>query len=96
MMGNRYRRVYGATHDTVHIRDDNLNRRIRDDVQELNILNETTETLYDFIKKQGYELIRIEEDYDVKWRITTPEEIKGYSGEADIKTYDEYLESIKR
>ena len=93
---DRYRRIYGKTHDTVHIRDEETNRRIIDEVKELNTLNEIIDGLYHFIKEQRNELVRVEDDYGVKWFVTTPEDIVGYVGEADIKTYDEYLESLKK
>lgn len=96
MSGNRYRRVYGATHDTVHIRDDCTNRKIIDEIGELNELNDISVALFKFIKDNNHELIRIEEDYDVKWMVTPPEHLANYSGKADIKTYEEYLDSIRK
>ena len=93
---SRYRRIYGKTHDTVHIRDDETNRKIYDEVNELNELNEIIESMHYFLKEKGYDLIRIDDDIDVRWMVTTPEDVIGYKGEADIKTYEEYIESIRK
>ena len=99
MSDNRYRVIYGETHDTVHILDDETGRKFIGyfgSIDELNMQNKIIETLLNFIKDNGKELIRIEEDYEVNWMVTTFEDIANYSGEADIKTYEEFLESLKR
>lgn len=95
-MSKRYRRVYGKTHDTVHVRDDYCNRKVYDEVDELNTLNEIIEAMHYFIKEEDNKLIRIEDDYGIRWLVVTKEDIVGYSGNADIKTYDEWLESITK
>ena len=95
MSNNRYRRIYGETHDSVHIRDDKTNRKIIEEVKELNELDEIITLLYDAIKKEGKELVRIEDDYEVRWIVTSPEDIAKYEGVEDIKTYEEYLDAIR-
>ena len=95
MSNNRYRRIYGETHDSVHIRDDKTNRKIIEVVNELNELNEIIQALYKSVKKDGNKLIRIEEDYEVRWLVVSPEDIEKYDGVADIKTYEEYLDAIR-
>ena len=48
------------------------------------------------LRKKGNELVRVEDDDGVRWFVTTPEDVVGYTGEATVMTYDEYLESLKR
>jgi len=99
MSDNRYRLVYGETHDSVHISDDETRRRfysLLSAIDELNLQNEIIGAMLHFLKENGNELIRVENNNDVRWVVTTPENIMGYTGEVDIKTYDEYIESIKK
>ena len=99
MKDKRYRLVYGETHDSVHISDDETKRRLFgsfDALNELNTQNEIIDAMHYFIKENGNELIRLEDDYGVRWMVVTPEDVIGYKGEADIKTYEEYIESIKK
>ena len=99
IMRNRYRLIYGETHDTVHIRDDETSRRFIGQmgaIDELNELNEIIDALLYFIKEEGNELVRVEDERSVRWFVTTPEDVVGYFGEATVMTYDKYLESLKR
>ena len=99
IMRNRYRLIYGETHDSVHIRDDETSRRFIGQmgaIDELNELNEIIDALLYFINEEGNELIRVEDDDGVRWFVTTPEDVVGYTGEATVMTYEEYLESLKK
>ena len=98
-MKERYRVIYGETHEDVHIKDDTTNRRFRGyfgSIDELNMLDNIIEALLFFIKCDDKELIRMEDDTGVRWLVTDQETIDRFEGNVDIKTYEEYLESIKR
>lgn len=98
-MNNRYRVIYGMTHDNVHIKDDETGRRFLGHmgcIDELNELNEIIDALLYFVKEEGNELVRVEDDDGVRWFVTTPEDVVSYFGEANVMAYDEYLESLKR
>ena len=99
MSESRYRVIYGKTHDSVHISDDLTRRRLSslfDNVDELNINNDIIVAMYNFIKEQGMELIVLTEEYETKWMIVKPEDISKYNGAGEIKTYKEYLESLRK
>lgn len=98
-MSNRYRVIYGKTHDNVYIKDDATGRKFigyMGCIDELNESNEIIDVLLYFIKEKGNELVRVEDDNGIKWFVTTPEDVIGYMGESTVMTYEEYLESIKR
>ena len=59
-------------------------------------MNEIIDALLYFINEEGNELIRVEDDDGVRWFVTTPEDVVGYTGEATVMTYEEYVESLKK
>lgn len=80
MSDNRYRLVYGKTHDTVHIKDDIDDKKIR--AYPVDLLNEyelKQRLLLDKLHELGYDLVYYEpEDKDLKgdWVIDTFDNIQ--------------------
>jgi len=77
---NRYRLVYGKTHDTVHIKDDKEDKKIgKFPVDLLNEYELKQQLLLDKLNELGYDLICYEpEDKDFKgeWVIDTFDNIQ--------------------